>query len=76
MRVCSIAPVDGRSTARLKSGAGKRWEKKREQRAEIFALPHTTDGEAFGFERGPDFGYLVALNFDGPVLYRPAGAAG
>lgn len=39
-------------------------------------LLDTSDGEAFGFERRPDFGDLVALNFNDPVFYRAAGAAG
>jgi hypothetical protein len=38
-------------------------------------LSDTPDHEAFGFKRCPDFGNLVPLDFDGPVLHRTAGAA-
>ena len=45
-------------------------------RTQLRRLLDTSDGEAFGFERRPDFGDLVALNFNDPVFYRAAGAAG
>ena len=38
-------------------------------------LPDTPNDEAFGFERLPDLGDLVALDFDGPIFHRTAGAA-
>jgi hypothetical protein len=36
---------------------------------------NTPDDETFGFKRVTDLGDLVALNFDGPILHRTAGAA-
>ena len=38
-------------------------------------LPDTADDEAFGFERGPDLGDLVALDFDGPIFHRTTDVA-
>ena len=39
-------------------------------------LPHATNNESFGFEGRADLGYLVALDFDDPILHRSAGATG
>lgn len=36
----------------------------------------TSDDKSFGLKRRSDLGDLVALDFDGPILYRASGATG